>query len=104
MTELTAAFGLVTPYFNLVYGAIALWLLQKLLSFKKRKDVYIEPWKYLRFSLVAFMVEETLVIFYTLGIELVPRITFGFLEIVMITSFIYMLMLQKQYIVRKYHG
>lgn len=103
MSELSVAFGIVTPYFNLVFGAIALFLLSRLLSLKAKKDVYVEPWKFLFIALCAFMIEETLVILYGLGIELVPKITFGFLEIIMVTSFIHMLMLQKDYLMRRYH-
>ena len=92
------ALGWIAPYYNLLFGAIALMMFYKLFTIKKKKEVFITPWYYLYLAILIFMIEEVLAILFGWGIYLVPHFVFGLLEIIMVTSFTYMLFLQREYV------
>jgi hypothetical protein len=89
--------GIVAPYYNLVFVLVLLVLFLKLFSIKN-KNVYLLPWKLLFFSVTVYIVEELLTVFHIAGIVQVPRILNAVFEFVIITIFIYLLLLQKDYL------
>ena len=58
----------------------------------------LRPWKFLLIGLIVFVVEELLTVFNGMGIINSPRILTPFFEMVILSSFIYMLLLQKEII------
>ena len=92
--------GLVAPYYNLILLIIVILLFAKLFRSADKKT-YTKPWKFLFFAISVFVLEELLTILKDRGIISIPRITNSVFEMVIITSFIYMLLLQKEYLKKK---
>ncbi len=98
MTQyLASCFGMVAPYYNLILVVIVLLQFMKLFSLKSKK-AYLKPWKILFAAIMIYVVEEILVILEGLGIVNVSNLVFPFLEMIIITLFIYMLLLQRNYV------
>ncbi|MFC1728026.1 hypothetical protein ACFLZ7_01010 [Nanoarchaeota archaeon] len=95
--SLGEAFGLVAPYYNLVFILIVLALFIKLLGIKNRR-VYNKPWLLLFIAIIILIVETLMTILRGVGLLAFPSFVFGLFEMGMITLFIYMLLLQKQFI------
>jgi hypothetical protein len=64
----------------------------------KKKGIYLDPWKYLFIALLVYVVEEAFTITNKLNITNIPRISTAFFEMIIITLFIYMLLLQKDWV------
>ena len=98
MSELTVALGLVAPYYNLVLVIITIYLFAKLFNTPvKSKKVYLLPWKIIFVALFVFIIEEVLTVLRTAGIISIPMHINGFFELIIISLFIYMLLLQREY-------
>lgn len=98
MSELTVALGLVAPYYNLVLVIIAAYLFIKLFNTPiKNKKVYLKPWKMIFVALFVFVLEEVLTVLRAAGIISIPIHINGFFELIIISLFIYTLLLQKEY-------
>lgn len=96
--SLGAAFGMAAPYYNLVFAVIALLLFLHLFSYESKRFAYIKPWKILFIGFILFIVETAMTILRGQGlIKFHPAIFPGF-EFVIIGLFIYMILLQRQYI------
>lgn len=99
MSGLTAALGIVAPYYNLVLAVIAVCLFIKLLTTRKRiKQVYLLPWKLIFFALAVYILEEAITVLRAVGLLDIPVHINGFFELVIISIFIYVLLLQKEFI------
>jgi len=86
--------GIAAPYYNLALVALVLFLFWKFL--RMRTKLYKLPWKLLFAAVLVFVLEEIITI---LGI--LPesaRFILGIFELGIIILFIYMLLLQKEYI------
>ena len=102
MSELTVALGLVAPYYNLGFVIIAVFLFITLFNTRaKDKRVFVKPWGYLFAAVCVFILEEVTTVLRTLGVLDIPVHINGFFELVIISLFIYTLMLQKEHI-KKY--
>ena len=87
----------VAPLYNLALAIICIVLFVKLFSYSNKRFAYVKPWKILFFGFILFIVETVMTILRSLGtIKFNPAI-FPIFEMVIITSFIYMLLLQKQF-------
>ena len=95
MAELDVCIGLVAPYYNLVLVIIIIPLFIKLLSIKTKK-VNLKPWTILFAALIVYIVEEILTVLNSTGIISSPRVLTSLFELVIITLFIYMLLLQRE--------
>jgi hypothetical protein len=95
--SLGEAVGMVAPYYNLALVIIVLFLFAKLFSFNSKKFAYIKPWKLLLIALIIFVVETAMTILRGLAIISFHPAIFPAFEMIMITLFIYMILLQKQY-------
>ncbi|MBI4016388.1 MAG: hypothetical protein HY363_01715 [Candidatus Aenigmarchaeota archaeon] len=95
MEEILYAAGLVAPYYNLVLVAIAIWLFVVLFKTPSKK-VFLKPWIVLFFSLLIYVVEEILTVLRTAQIVKLPIHINGFFELVIISLFIYALLLQRE--------
>ena len=91
------AFGLVAPYYNLAFVVIIVALFIVLIKIKNRA-VYNKPWILLFIAVCIFIVEEVMTVLRGLDIIAFPPFIFPLFEMVIITLFIYMLLLQKQFV------
>ncbi|MFH1642436.1 MAG: hypothetical protein ABIC04_06070 [Nanoarchaeota archaeon] len=95
MAGIDVCLGLVAPYYNLALVMVIMPLFVKLLSMKTKK-VNLTPWAILFTALIVYIVEEILTILNGMGIIASPRILTSLFEMVIISLFIYMLLLQKE--------
>ena len=87
--------GRVAPYYNLVLVVIVLLLFLKLFKTPSKKT-YIKPWKLLFIAALVYVLEEGITVFEMGGLILVSPILFPVLEMIIITLFIYVLLLQRE--------
>ena len=88
--------GNVAPYYNLVLVVIVMLLFLKLFKTQNKKT-YIKPWKFLFAAVLVYLGEEIITVFDMARLIQVPKIIFPLLETVIITLFIYVLLLQKEH-------
>lgn len=91
---------MVAPYYNLLFAVIVILLFIKLFRIEKSKKMYITPWQLLLVSLLLFLFEEGLTIVKNAMIFTYPSSINALIEMVIISCFIYMLLLQKKYNLR----
>ena len=97
-SEFEVALGLVAPIYNLVLGAIIFFLFLKLFSLPNRL-VFLKPWKVLFAAFCIYIVEEVFTVLRKTGVAPnFPTVVNGVFEMVIVSLFIYMLFLQKEYI------
>ncbi|MBI4440330.1 hypothetical protein HY638_05140 [Candidatus Woesearchaeota archaeon] len=92
--------GDVAPYYNLILVLVVGFMFLRLFSMQN-KGVYLKPWKLLFAALCVYIIEEFLTVFNAIGIANVPRIMNAVLEMIMVILFIYILLLQKEYLERR---
>ena len=97
VTTLAQSLGQVAPYYNLVLVIIVITLFYKLFSLKK-KGLYVLPWKLLFYGILIFVAETVLTILEGIGIIDVHFVVAPLMEMVIISLFIYMLLLQKEFV------
>jgi len=98
MTSFVEAIGLVAPYYNL--GLVIIVLILFGYMFRSAKNTYLLPWKYLFATIVIFIFEEIITVLEIVGVVTVPAVVFPLLEMIIITLFIYLLLLQKEYLLK----
>jgi len=87
------------PLYNLGLVIIAVLLFIKLFTTKvKDKKVYLMPWKILFIALCVFIIEEILTVLRATGMVNIPQHINGFFELIIICTFIYMLLMQKEHL------
>lgn len=92
--------GIVAPYYNLVLVLIVLVMFLKLFAIPNKK-IFLLPWKLLFFAVVIYIAEEILTVFNYAGILTVPRVLNAIFEFGIIIIFIYVLLLQKEFLKKK---
>ena len=88
---------MVAPYYNLALVTIVV-ILFIILFKKKNEDVYIRPWQILFIAILIYIFEQILNVLFNLGLIVFPRILNAILEMLIITSFIYVLLLKLEYV------
>ncbi len=96
MSSIGYCLGIVAPYYNLALVIIVTILFLRLFSLSN-KGVYIKPWKILFLAILVYIVEEIINIMETANLITVSSLLFPFLEMIIISLFIYMLLLQKEH-------
>ena len=98
MNAIANCLGIVAVYYNiliaLVMAATFLWLFY----ITDERKIYIRPWKYLFLAGLTFFIEEIFIFLRIHNILDTPIYLDGFFGIVIVTFFIYMLLLQKEYV------
>lgn len=89
--------GLVAPYYNLVLVLIVIILFIAFFR-KPSQKFYLKPWKLLFFAILVYVIEEILTVFNDANIITVHKLVAPLLEMLIISSFIYMLLLQRNYL------
>ncbi|MBD3164330.1 hypothetical protein GF323_03955 [Candidatus Woesearchaeota archaeon] len=92
--------GVVAPYYNLVFVLVVLLMFFKLFSIKNKK-LFLLPWKLLFAAVGIYILEEMLTVFKNVGMVELPRIYNAVFEFFIISIFIYLLLVQKQYLTNK---
>ncbi len=96
MSLYTECLGYVAPFYNLAFVVIVVLMFIKLLR-TQNKRVYTEPWKWLFYAILIFIVEEILTVLDASG-YMINNLVFPVLETLIISCFIYMLLLQREYV------
>lgn len=97
--NLGEAVGFVAPYYNLVLVLILVMVFIIFLR-KTTKKVYKTPWKFLFAALMVYIIEEILTVLQGLNIITLSRLIAPILEMIIISLFIYMVFLQRDYLVK----
>ena len=101
--EIAQALGIAAPYYNLLMVAIVIILFAYLINVPNKK-LYHKPWWFLFFALVVFIIEEAITtVKIAGGFEFSTGILFSVLETIIVALFIYMLLLQREYLVKEGH-
>ncbi len=105
MTDFFTALGVVSPYYDLALTLLSFYLFIKLFTIKKPKGIkglYLRPWYYIFAGNAVHIFEEGLTVLRNyVWIPFLPPHINGFFELVIISLFIYALLLQKEYINKK---
>ena len=96
-STLAECLGSVAPCYNLVLVVIVIILFIQLFKLQK-KGVYIFPWKLLFYGILIFVAETVLTILEGLGIISINNLIAPLMEMTIISLFIYMLLLQREYV------
>lgn len=97
--NLGEAVGFVAPYYNLVLVVIVLLLFIVFLNNPGRK-YYLKPWYLLCIAVCVYVFEELLTVLNDAGLITLSKLVAPFLEMMMISLFIYMLLLQREWLHR----
>lgn len=89
--------GTVAPYYNLALVLIVLFLFAKLF-FIPNKKIFVLPWKFLFAAVLIYVVEELLTVLNSAGALAVPRRINAFFEFMIIIIFVYLLLMQKEFL------
>ena len=97
IVSLALAIAQAAPIYNLGLVVIALFLFYKLFHTPvKNRRVYLFPWKLIFLALLIFVIEEVLTVLRMLDVVNIPRHINGFFELLIIITFIYALLSQKE--------
>ena len=102
MVNVGVALGMVAPFYNLALVLVVVLLFLKLFKTKQKAKVFLFPWKLMFLAVIIFIVEEIMTILRSLGIVDIPIHINAFFELVIIAIFIYALLLQKEYVQKRY--
>ncbi len=87
------------PWYNLGLVVVAIVLFIKLFNTPVRdRRVYLMPWKILFFALLVFIIEEVMTVLRAMEVINIPVHINGFFELIIICTFIYTLLLQKEHL------
>jgi hypothetical protein len=98
---LNEGLSIVFPYVNLLLVIVVIALFIRMFVREAHAHVYLIPWKLLFAGVIIFVVEQVLTVLRQAGVINIPGhgIVNGLFEIVIITLFIYMLLLQREHII-----
>ncbi len=102
MVDVGIALGMVAPYYNLALVVAVIWLFLTLFKTEAKAKVFLFPWKLLFFAVVVFVIEEVLTILRSAGVIDIPTHINAFFELVIISVFIYVLLLQQEYVKKRF--
>jgi heme A synthase len=102
MVELGVALGMIAPYYNLALVVVVIWLFITLFKAEPKAKVFLFPWKLLFFALLVFVAEEVITVLRAAGIIDIPIHINAFFELTIISIFIYALLLQKEYVRKRF--
>ena len=98
MSDFYVALGMVAPLYNLALVVVAIILFIVLFRTQNKKT-FMQPWYFLFACVLIFVVEEVITVFRNAGaITFIPRYTNSFFELAIIILFIYLVLLQKEYV------
>ncbi len=90
---------IVAPYYNLALVLVVIYFFIKL--FLTRTTAFLKPWKLLFAAVMVYVVEQVLTVLKFAELISYPIIVNSFMEMAIITLFIYMLLSQSYYLKNK---
>ena len=94
---LAECLNLVGGFYNMILVIIVIVLFISFLRKGSNRIIYMKPWKLLFFAICVYVIEEiSQLLLNVFGVP-IPKILFPIYEMIMITTFIYMLLMQKEY-------
>jgi len=102
MVDFGVALGMIAPYYNLAMVVVVVALFIALFRTEPKARVFLFPWKLLFFAVIVYIVEEVLTILRAIGIIDIPIHINALFELVVIAVFIYTLLLQQEYIRKRF--
>ena len=99
MVGLAACLGRVAPFYNLFLVIIVILLFVRLFHLNPKK-VYLKPWKLVFIALLVYVVEQVTAVLEMANIVDVSALLFPLMEMVIITIFIYLLLLQREFVAK----
>lgn len=102
MSDFLIALGTVAPYYDLILTLTAFYLFIKLFRIKKAKNVkklFMIPWYFIFAGNAIHIFEEGFTVLrHYVWIPFIPPHVNGFFELLIISLFIYALLLQREYL------
>ena len=102
MVDLGVALGIVAPYYNLAMVLVVVFLFTKLFKTEPKAKVYLFPWILIFVALMVYILEEIITIFRAAGLVDIPIHINAFFELVIIATFIYALLSQRDYVKKRF--
>ena len=100
--SLATSLASTAPLYNLGFVLIAIVLFVRLFRTPIRdKRVYLLPWKLLFVAVLIFVTEEVLTVLRGMQLINIPVHINGFFEVIIITIFIYAMLLQRESMKRR---
>ncbi|MBI4451258.1 hypothetical protein HY642_04755 [Candidatus Woesearchaeota archaeon] len=97
MADVLTALATAGPIYNMAIVLIVLFLFQRVFA-TAPKNAFMKPWKLLLVAVIIFIVEELFTVLRNAGVVVFREHVNGFFELVIISIFIYMLLLQRQHL------
>ncbi len=97
MVDIYVALGMVAPFYNLALVVIVIWLFITLFRTPSGTS-FMKPWYLFAVCIGIFVIEEVLTILRAAGLTAIPPHINAFFELAIITIFIYIVLIQKEYI------
>jgi len=103
MVDFTQAIGMVAPYYNLAFTVVVVYLfIQLFRTYREGRKVYFAPWGYIFAALMVFVLEEVITVLRVANLIQIPLQINGFFELVIISLFIYALLLQREWVRKEF--
>ena len=102
MVEFGVALGMIAPYYNLAMVAVVVWLFTVLFKTEPKAKVFLFPWKLLFFAVIVYILEEVVTVLRGVGAIDIPIHINALFELVVIAVFIYALLLQKEFVKKRF--
>ena len=93
--SITDALTIAAPFYNLAMVVIVLALFSKLFNHHP-KNAFLKPWYFVFAAVMVFILEEVITILRAAGVIDITLYINGFFELVIISLFIYTLLLVKE--------
>ena len=90
--------GFTAIYYNFLIGLVNTLLLIRLFTIPVKENIYLKPWKILFIAGLVFLLEEIFVLLRAMNLMKVPLYVDGYFGLIIIALFLYMVLLQKEYI------
>ncbi|HSU72983.1 MAG TPA: hypothetical protein VLJ21_03995 [Candidatus Binatia bacterium] len=91
------ALTIAAPFYNLALVVVMLFLFGKLFALKN-KNVFLTPWYFIFAAVVVFIIEEVITILRAARIIDITLHINGFFELLIISLFIYTLLLLREHV------
>jgi hypothetical protein len=102
MSDFYVALGTIAPYYNLALVVVTVLLFIVLFRTDK-KGVFMKPWYLFFVCICIFILEETFTILRATGlVTIVPAYMNAFFELGIIIIFVYIVLIQKEYLKKNF--
>ncbi len=100
MVTFADAMNLAAPIYNLALVAIVIFMFIRLFRTKPVLPVYMKPWQYMFGVICVFILEEITTVLRATGVFEIEAYINGFFELVIVSLLIYLLLLQREHIIK----